>query len=107
MTKNASKVFRVGNKPTLPEELATKQYVDDSSGNVVNTTKGDVFGFDSENKRIPVGSNDQVLTADSAQALGLKWATPTGASKTFAKVVTISRSAGTCSPSFLFLLKKR
>ena len=41
------------------------------------TTKGDVSGFDTTFARIPIGSNDQVLTADSAQALGLKWATPT------------------------------
>ena len=38
------------------------------------TTKGDLHGFSSENTRIPIGDNDQVLTADSAQALGLKWA---------------------------------
>lgn len=38
------------------------------------TTKGDLWGFDTTNDRIPVGSNTQVLTADSTQALGLKWA---------------------------------
>lgn len=38
------------------------------------TTKGDLWGFDTANNRIPVGSNTQVLTADSTQALGLKWA---------------------------------
>ena len=38
------------------------------------TTKGDLHGYSTSNTRIPIGSNDQVLTADSAQALGLKWA---------------------------------
>jgi hypothetical protein len=38
------------------------------------TTKGDVYGYDSADARIPVGANDQVLTADSAQTLGVKWA---------------------------------
>lgn len=38
------------------------------------TTKGDVWGYSSTNARIPVGSNGQVLTADSTQALGVKWA---------------------------------
>jgi hypothetical protein len=42
------------------------------------TTKGDVWGYSTTNARIPVGTNGQVLTADSAQALGVKWATPAG-----------------------------
>lgn len=37
------------------------------------TTKGDVWGYSTTDARIPVGSNNQVLTADSAQALGVKW----------------------------------
>lgn len=42
------------------------------------TTKGDVYGFSSTNARIPVGSDTQVLTADSSQALGVKWAAASG-----------------------------
>jgi hypothetical protein len=38
------------------------------------TTKGDLFGFSTVNARIPIGSNGQILTADSTQTLGLKWA---------------------------------
>lgn len=45
-------------------------------GNVPLTTKGDIMSFDTDDARLPVGANDQVLTADSAQALGVKWATP-------------------------------
>jgi hypothetical protein len=41
------------------------------------TTKGDLYGFSTTNARIPVGSNGQVLTADSSQSLGLKWNTLT------------------------------
>lgn len=44
------------------------------------TTKGDLYGFSTVDARIPIGANNTVLTADSAQALGLKWATPAGAS---------------------------
>ena len=40
------------------------------------TTKGDLYGYSTLDARIPIGTNNQVLTADSAQALGLKWATP-------------------------------
>ena len=42
------------------------------------TTKGDLYGFSTLDARIPIGTNNQVLTADSTQALGLKWATPSG-----------------------------
>ena len=41
------------------------------------TTKGDTHGYSTENARVAIGSNTQVLTADSTEALGLKWATPT------------------------------
>ena len=46
------------------------------------TTKGDTHGFDTDNARVPIGANTQVLTADSTEALGLKWATPSGAPTT-------------------------
>lgn len=48
-----------------------------SSGSSPLTTKGDLFGYDTAAARIPVGSNGQVLTADSTQAAGIKWTTPT------------------------------
>lgn len=44
------------------------------------TTKGDLFGFDTANNRIPVGADTFVLTADSTQTLGLKWAAPSAGS---------------------------
>jgi hypothetical protein len=43
------------------------------------TTKGDVYTHDgSTDARLAVGSDGQVLTADSAAANGIKWATPSG-----------------------------
>lgn len=44
------------------------------------TTKGDLYGFGSSDARIPIGTNGQILTADSAQSLGLKWAAPASSS---------------------------
>ena len=38
------------------------------------TTKGDLYGYSTVNARVPVGANGTVLTADSTQALGVKWA---------------------------------
>lgn len=40
------------------------------------TTKGDIWTYSTTNARLGVGSNNQVLTADSSAATGLKWATP-------------------------------
>jgi hypothetical protein len=42
------------------------------------TTKGDLFAHSTLDARLPVGSNGQVLTADSAQTLGVKWAAAAG-----------------------------
>lgn len=39
------------------------------------TTKGDIYVHDgTQNQRLPVGTNGQVLVADSAETAGLKWA---------------------------------
>lgn len=38
------------------------------------TTKGDLHGFSTVDARIPIGTDTYVLTADSTQTLGLKWA---------------------------------
>lgn len=51
------------------------------------TIKGDVLGFDTEPKRIPVGSNGQVLTANSAVALGVEWAAGGGGGQTLLRVI--------------------
>ena len=38
------------------------------------TTKGDTHGFSNQNSRVGIGADSTVLTADSTEALGLKWA---------------------------------
>ena len=40
------------------------------------TTKGDLLGFSTLDARIPIGTNGHILTADSTESLGLKWAAP-------------------------------
>jgi len=44
------------------------------------TTKGDLYGYSTSDARIPIGTNGHVLTADSTESLGLKWAAPAGGS---------------------------
>lgn len=57
------------------------------------TTKGDLLGYDTGNARVPVGSDGQVLTADSTQTLGLKWAAASGS--VWTNIVTQPFSANT------------
>lgn len=57
----------------------------DAAGAVMNSdvdAKGDLFVATADNTltRLAVGTNNQVLTADSAQASGVKWATASGGS---------------------------
>ena len=46
------------------------------------TTKGDLLGFSTLDARIPVGTDTHVLTADSTQSLGVKWAAPSAGALT-------------------------
>jgi hypothetical protein len=72
-------------------------YSDSAGASTPLTTKGDLFGYDTANARIPIGTNNQVLTADSAQALGLKWATPSSGSETLISTTSLSGASTTIS----------
>lgn len=60
--------------PLVSTDAATKGYVDGIASASPLTTKGDIYGYSTTNARIPVGSDGQILTADSTQSLGVKWA---------------------------------
>ncbi len=72
---SANQVLRVNSGGTAPEWATT-------ADQTPLTTKGDLFGFDTADARIPIGTNGHVLTADSTQSLGLKWAAPSSGSLT-------------------------
>jgi hypothetical protein len=59
-----------GPVPTVTNSMATAI---DAKGDLIAGTGADAFS------RLSVGTDDQVLTADSAEATGLKWAAPAGA----------------------------
>jgi hypothetical protein len=61
------------------------------------TTKGDLFGYDTAAARVPIGANNTVLTADSAQALGLKWASPTATADSFTQIGSTTTLTGASS----------
>lgn len=59
-----------------PKDLEGRQLINVPIGiNALSplTTKGDLFAYSTLNTRLPVGTNGQVLTADSGEATGLKW----------------------------------
>lgn len=55
------------------------------------TTKGDLIGFDgTDNVRVGVGTNGFVLTADSTQTAGVKWAASSGGGGTSSPIPNLS-----------------
>jgi len=68
------------------------------------TTKGDLFTFSTVAARLPVGTNGQVLTCDSAEATGLKFATPSAASFVGAKAKRNGTSQSIANGTFTAVL---
>jgi len=76
-------------------------WVTKSGGSSPLTTKGDLYTYSTTDARLGVGTNGQVLTADSAQATGLKWATAGGGGKVLQVVnATTTTSTTIASTSY-------
>ena len=66
------------------------------------TTKGDLYTYSTTDARLGVGTNGQVLTADSTAATGIKWATAGGGGKILQVISTATQtSTTTTSTSFV------
>jgi hypothetical protein len=74
---------------------------DDSNAiqNAIVDAKGDLIGATGADTpaRLAVGTNGQVLTADSAEATGLKWATAASGGMTLLSTTTLSSTSHTIS----------
>jgi hypothetical protein len=79
-TRHAGSFAQILTGGTTPDAILFGVPDSGSGGGLTSplTTKGDLWGFSSVDARIPIGSDTQVLTADSAQTLGLKWAAAPG-----------------------------
>ena len=65
------------------------------------SSKGDILGFSTTEGRLAVGANDTVLTADSSQTLGIKWAVA-GGSGLWSVLGTYEASSEEASKTFTF-----
>lgn len=63
----------------------------DAKGDLIAGTGSDAFA------KLAVGSNGQVLTADSAETTGMKWATPTSGGMTLISTTSLTGSTVTLS----------
>ena len=61
------------------------------------TTKGDLYGFSTVPARLPVGTNAQVLTADSTASTGLAWATASSGGMTLLSTTSWTTASQTIS----------
>lgn len=57
------------------------------------TTKGDLYTFSTSDARLGVGANGTILTADSAEATGLKWAAAAGGGKVLQVVYAVTTTS--------------
>lgn len=74
-----TRMIRVGKVPRKVKPPASAAVIGSTpGGGSVLTTKGDIHTFDTDDVRLPVGTDTHVLTADSSQAKGIKWAVAPG-----------------------------
>ena len=83
----------IGRLPSV--EGGIQPTIVDSKGDLITATAADTPA------RLGIGSNNTVLTADSAEATGMKWATPAGGGKVLQVInATFSTTAASTSGTY-------
>ena len=107
MKINASTPLIEGDPKSRLNTLWYKFLLSLQGGGSPLTTKGDLYGFDTGNNRIPVGVDGTVLTADSTKALGVKWAAGGAGSGITRSIISISINTiagGTVLTDYVYLV---
>lgn len=83
----------------------------DGIANTIMDAKGDLIAATADDTpaRLAIGSNGQVLTADSAQSTGMKWATPAGGGGKILQVVqevTVAEITNSSTAAFTSIVSK-
>lgn len=83
-----------GTNITITTNAAGQKVISASGSASPLTTKGDLYTYTTVNARLAVGSDGQILFADSAQTTGLRWGLGTGI-YTFSSGLTLTGSTVT------------
>lgn len=84
---------------------AIQTQLDARIANNLMTTKGDLISYSTLPARLGVGSDGAVLTADSAQTLGVKWATPASAPSASYEIANLSLATSVGSSALTIAVK--
>lgn len=91
---NINGLIQAGTNITLTGSgTSTSPYIINGSAASPLTTKGDLYTFSTINARLPVGTDGQVLVADSGAATGLSWINSSGITTTLRNVSDDSTTA--------------
>ena len=88
---------------TLTNKTLTNPVIASVVNNTITTTKGDLISATAASTptRLGVGANATVLTADSTEATGLKWAAPADSNKTLSLLASGALSGSSVTFSSL------